>query len=70
MVPPTTRTEKKTSLSRAYFKSELVTEDRMPTPRAAATIKYLNLWNEFYKTFCGKQKNAPRRRCFSQHLVV
>ena len=32
---------KKVGLSRAYFKSELVSAARMPTPRAAAAFEYL-----------------------------
>ena len=42
---------KKTGLSRAYFKTELVTEERMPTPRAAAAFRYLQTHNVFYNRF-------------------
>ena len=42
---------KKVGLSRAYFPNEMVTEERMPSPRAAAAFRYLMAHNEYYKAF-------------------
>ena len=46
---------KKTGLSRAYFKSDRVSEGSMPTPRAAAAYRFLMAENQFYAVFSQMQ---------------
>ena len=46
----------KVGLSRAYFKKELVTEESMPTPRAAAAFRFLMAKNRFFRAFQVIQK--------------
>ena len=40
---------KKVGLSRAYYKDEVVSEDRLPTARARAAHRFLIAHNEFYR---------------------
>ena len=44
---------KKVGITTTYFRSEAVTEESMPTPRAAATFRYLLKNNEYYWQILG-----------------
>lgn len=52
---------KKTGLSRAYFKGELVEESRMPTRRAAAAYRWLVVHNKYYEYFQRMQRSIMER---------
>ncbi len=48
---------KKVGVSRAYYKPDLVREDKMPTARAAAAFRYLKANNWYYLSFLGQQEH-------------
>ena len=47
---------KKVGVSRAYYKPDLVQEDKMPTDRAAAAFRYLKANNWYYLSFLGQHE--------------
>jgi len=51
---------KKVGLSRAYYKSVAVTEQSMPTARAAAAFRFLLANNRYYSLYHGYHQNLLR----------
>ena len=61
---------KKVGLSRAYYKSEVVQEERMPSEKGKAAFRFLMEHNRYYKNFQSKQAQAIASHASLNVLVM